>query len=243
MILPTQEIWHGDCRYFAWPDADCLITDPAYSAHVHEAAISHGPIRGVRHRDLGFEPLTPELRHWTCIRAAQVKRWVCICSDIESVGTWATELEAAGAHYIRTIPWVRWSMPQMSGDRPTQGSEMIVIGYGYGKGRKHWNGPGNLTHLDHKSLRGETKHKAEKPLDLCLSLVQWFSDEGERVMDPFAGAGTFGLACRILHRGYVGTEKDAVWAAYATQRIQTAALSPRDVERYNRWKQRTLLNS
>jgi hypothetical protein len=244
MIIPTQEIWHKDCRDFSWPSSDCLMTDPAYSKHVHQSAVSHSPVRGARPRDLGFDHLTPELMNWTCTQASMVSRWVCIFSDIESVGAWAKGLEAAGAHYIRAIPWVRWSMPQLSGDRPPQGSEMIVIGYGYGKGRKHWNGPGNLTHFDHKCLRGETKHKAEKPLDLCLSLIQWFSDEGDRIMDPFAGAGTIGLASKILYRDYVGTEVDPVWAAYSQQRLASYPdLTPRDTGRYNRWKQRQLLNS
>jgi site-specific DNA-methyltransferase (adenine-specific) len=53
-------------------------------------------------------------------------------------------------------------------------------------------------------LRGEDKHKAEKPLDQALDLVEWFSDEGETVFDPFAGSGTIGLACRILGRSYLG---------------------------------------
>src|SRR5579872_125018 len=175
----------GDSRLIQW-EGDVMITDPPYRAHVHKAATSHSHIRGARHRDLGFDHLDEGLRKWTCEVAAACKRWSVIHTDTESVGAWAAGLAAAGATYIRAVPWVRWSMSQLSGDRPPQGHEMIVVAYGCGVGKKHWNGPGNLTHLAHLCLRGEGKHKAEKPLDQLLDLVTWFSDKGETVIDPFA---------------------------------------------------------
>ena len=58
--------------------------------------------------------------------AARVRRWSIIYTDIESVADWKRELELAGATYIRTLPWVRWSMPQLSGDRPPQGFECLA---------------------------------------------------------------------------------------------------------------------
>lgn len=123
----------------------------------------------------------------------------------------------------------------MSADRPPQGCELVLLAHGRAKGRKHWNGPGNLTHLSHKCLRGEGKHKAEKPLDLMMDLVCWFSDEGETVIDPCAGSGTTGLACKLLNRSFIGTELDISWASMAAERLSNQRLSKRDMERYERW--------
>jgi site-specific DNA-methyltransferase (adenine-specific) len=216
--------------------ADCMITDPPYSPHTHRSAVSQSAKGGARKRDLGFTHITEELRRATCALANRIPRWSVIFSDLESITLWKDCLEEAGATYIRTVPWVRWSMPQLSGDRPPQGAEAIILAYGNSSGAKSWNGPGNLTHLEHTCLRGEGKHKTEKPLDLMLDLVNWFSNPGETVIDPFAGSGTTGLACRILGRHFIGSEIDSEWATKAKHRIEFPdQLSKRDSERYQRW--------
>ena len=60
-----------------------------------------------------------------------------------------------------------------------RGLEHVVVLHP--KGRKRWSGPGNLTHLAHLALRGEGKHKAEKPLDQALDLVSFFSARRKRL--------------------------------------------------------------
>jgi site-specific DNA-methyltransferase (adenine-specific) len=244
------DVHAGDAR-LVLPDtfvADVLIVDPPYSKHVHESATSQDQHTdgGVRHNDLGFDPITTELRTWICKLAARTRRWSVIYTDIESVAAWKTELELAGATYIRTLPWVRWSSPQLSGDRPPQGFECLVVAHGSQKGKKHWNGAGNLTHLAHLALRGNGKHKTEKPLDQLLDLVSWFSDPGELVVDPCAGSGTGGVACKILGRSFMGCELDAEWVTKANDRILKCdparlreTLSDRDLERLSRWTQAT----
>lgn len=216
---------------------DVMITDPPYREHVHKKAVSQSSRGGVRERQFGFEHLTPQLRSHTALIGANVKRWSVIYSDVESLAWWRISMQAAGATYIRPIPWVRWSMPQLSGDRPPSGCEMVSIFYGAAKGKKSWNGPGNLTHLAHKCLRGDAKHKAEKPLDQALDLVSWFSEPGECVVDPFAGSGTIGVACALLGREYYGIEKDPEWAERAKERLVAPKLSDRDEERFRRWKE------
>lgn len=212
-----------------------LITDPPYSQHVHKSAVSQSKRRGARKREFGFSSLTPALRRAVGMAAANVSRWGVVYSDVEHSAYMRISAEVAGAVYIRTLPWVRWSMPQLSGDRPAQGFEHVAVFYGTGTGRKHWNGPGNLTSLNHCCLRGEGKHKAEKPLDQCLDLVSWFSDPGENVLDLFAGSGAIGQACRLLGRSYFGLELDPTWAEKGNNRLLSPTLSDSDLERTKRW--------
>jgi hypothetical protein len=123
-------------------------------------------------------------------------------------------------------------MPQLSGDRPPQGFEHLLCVHP--KGKKHWNGPGILTHFSHLATRGEEKHKCEKPLDQALDLVSFFSDVGEHVFDPFAGSGAIGLACLLLGRRYTGFDDDPIWVPRANVRL-TGAISARDCDRIQRW--------
>src|SRR6185436_14319556 len=147
----------SDFRAFDWKSEkwDVFMTDPPYRPHVHRAAVSQSGRRGVRKRNFGFGHLSPALRSFTAQVAARTRRWILIYSDLESTNWWRIALQAAGCTYIRTIPWTRWSMAQLSGDRPPSGAEMIVLAWGTGGGSKSWAGPGNLTHLEHKCLRGE----------------------------------------------------------------------------------------
>lgn len=233
---PTIAVLAADASTFPPFPFQVLITDPPYSAHVHSHAVSQSKVRGVRKRDLGFESLSHRNRRAVADAVTAAQKWALVYSDHESTAAMRIAVQARGGHYIRLVPWVRWSMPQLSGDRPPQGSEAVLLFHRAGK--KSWNGPGNLTHLAHKCLRGEGKHKTEKPLDQMLDLVSWFSDPGDLVFDPFAGRGTTALACLLLGRSCVALEIDPEEAARAQARIQDAhegRLSDRDTERLGRW--------
>jgi len=177
---------------------------------------------------------------WT----AHVQRWSIVYSDVETSHLLQEAGERAGSEYIRTMPWVRWSMPNLQGNRPAQGFEHILAFHPPGK--KRWNGPGSLVAFTdepgaddtivflEKALRGESKHKTEKPLDQALNLVSYFTDIGESVFDPFSGHATIGLACRLLGRHYVGFEIDPGWASRSQARL-SGPFSERDMQRVIRW--------
>lgn len=234
----------------ALPSFDALITDPPYSPHVHDNATSAGTGgMGVRERDLGFEALSDKLRTAIGTLTQRASRWSCVFSDFEGIAAW--QAYSLG-EYIRTVPWVRWSQPQLSGDRPCTGAEAVIVFHAFADARhgkpqrKHWNGPGSLvafgvdydaearTHAPRRALRGKDKHPTEKPLDLMLDLVSWFSDPGELVLDPCAGSGTTALACRLLGRSCLALERDEAWARRAAARVE-GPLSDRDRVRAVEW--------
>lgn len=237
-----QEMILGDCQNLLSPaqiplGGAVMIADPPYSPRVHTAMAScaaHGARKGVRQRDAGFAALTPELRSHIAALGARC-RWAVIFTDWEGLSAW---IEAFGAHsamtrWVRPVPWIRWSMPQLSGDRPPSGSECVAL-FG-ARGRMRWNGPGNLTHFDAKCERGAGKHPTAKPLDLMLQLVSYFSDPGELVLDPCAGRGTTLLAARELGRSALGFELQAEEVVLAQKRLG-APLGARDSERKRRWE-------
>lgn len=54
-------------------------------------------------------------------------------------------------------------------------------------------------------------------------LVNWWSEPGETVLDPFMGSGTTWLACYELGRNFIGIEIDPESYAIAERRIHEAA--------------------
>ena len=68
------------------------------------------------------------------------------------------------------------------------------------------------------SGRGKV-HPTEKPLKLFEYLVSVSSNEGDIVLDPFAGSGTTGVACENLNRNYILIEKEEDYCKIAEARI------------------------
>jgi len=53
------------------------------------------------------------------------------------------------------------------------------------------------------------RHPTIKNLALMSWLVRLVSKEGDIVLDPFAGSGTTGVACKKLNRNFIGIELTA----------------------------------
>lgn len=210
----------SDALTHEWPDVyDHVITDPPYSAHTHRTGAT---MRGgkARRNHFGFGSLTPALRDKIADLVVMARSWSVVFCDDRSISTWIDAVESRGGKFIRSIPWVRWSMPQLSGDRPPQGWECVLIFWGKENGRKSWNGPGNLTHFSDKCMRGPGKHKTQKPLSLMLKIVSYFTRPDAVILEPCAGRGTTAAAALALGRACVFTEIDAAEERAAKLRCQ-----------------------
>jgi site-specific DNA-methyltransferase (adenine-specific) len=116
-------------------------------------------------------------------------------------------------------------MPQMSGDRPSQGAEGVAVMHAVGQ-RMKWNGNGSpavWTHAQMKGFLGTPVHPTQKPIPLMMDLVRLFSNEDECIIDPFAGSGSTGVAAVKMGRRFIGVEIDEGYAAVARRRIGEAA--------------------
>jgi len=66
------------------------------------------------------------------------------------------------------------------------------------------------------------KHPAPFPLDLAARLIRFYAWPGARVLDPFAGAGTVGMAARDLGCGADLVEIDAGYCDLTARRLEGA---------------------
>lgn len=66
----------------------------------------------------------------------------------------------------------------------------------------------------------QTKHPAEKPIDLMRYLIRLVTPEGGTVLDPFLGSGTTAVAAALEGRRFIGIEREAEYVKMAKQRIK-----------------------
>jgi site-specific DNA-methyltransferase (adenine-specific) len=151
--------------------------------------------------------------------------------QVEASQDWARALVESGLDYVRTMVWIKPDgQPQFSGDRPGVGYESIVVAHR--PGRKRWNGGGRLgVFVESKQAGGSTvggaPHPTTKPLPLMRELVSLFSEPGDLILDPFAGSGSTGVACRQLGRRFLGWELKPEYFEIACRRLRGEEAKPR----------------
>jgi DNA modification methylase len=212
---------------------DHVITDPPYSAHTHAkqwigaALTSDGKPRvSTAHKELGFAPLSEELRGWISVWTERnCRRWFLAFTDLESVFVWKWALITAGLDYVRACVWDKVDgAPQFTGDRPAAGAEAIICAHL--RGAKRWNGGGKRGLYRHavNRERGAKPHPSTKPELLMVELVADFTDPGDLILDPFMGSGTTLVAAKRLGRRAIGIEIDETYCRVAMTRLRQLAL-------------------
>lgn len=216
-----------------------VITDPPYETEVHaggrrvlggtrpgHAVETWRDAEGVeRFADLGFDPMTEELREAASAEFARLtSRWALVFCQAEGAHKWERALLCAGMRRRRWCIWVKPDgQPQISGDRPGVGYETIVAMHG-GISRTTWNGGGKLGVFTHaKNVTGSREsnpHPTTKPLPLMAELVSLFTDPGETILDPFCGSGTTLVAAYQLGRKAIGIELEEKWCEVSAKRLE-----------------------
>lgn len=96
------------------------------------------------------------------------------------------------------------------------------VGSGFGKNIANWAErsfayPTNVLHMATEC--GNKRHSAAFPLSLPDWFIRLFTDEGDRVLDPFAGSGTTLQAAKNLGRNAVGIDALAEYCEMARKNV------------------------
>ena len=63
-------------------------------------------------------------------------------------------------------------------------------------------------------------HPSQKPIMMFERMILSSSNEEDTILDPFAGAGTTGVACKNINRNYILIEKNPEYCRMAEERIK-----------------------
>lgn len=196
LVLHTT--WEERLPTFGDKTVGIIATDPPYGQHTHANLGKESRSDGARPREaLTFEHLTTEQIAELAYHFVRLSQgWILVFTDDRTVDAWGTSIERAGGRWVRTGHWVKTNpMPQMSGDRPSVGTEPLVIAHAFppGKGKMQWRGRGRAA-----TWRGprdtDDLHPNQKPLWLMQELLGLFAPPNAIVLDPFCGSGSTGVA-------------------------------------------------
>lgn len=65
----------------------------------------------------------------------------------------------------------------------------------------------------------KTEHPCQIPLELMKTIIAISTNEGDTILDPFAGSGTTILAAKALGRSAIGIEVDEKYVTLARERL------------------------
>ncbi len=197
---------------------DHALLDPPFAEHVDEGNAAE------RVRDpgaFGFKAADQQLRQRTArVLADKVRRWSLIFCSFEEIHLWRQALDDVHLRCVRVGVWHKiGAKPQMSGDRPAQSNEAIIIAHNPHVALR-WNSGGKGSSWMCPVPRGDDRtHPTQKPTKLLSELIHDFTDPGETIVDPFAGVASTGVAALGADRRFLGFELDPHWHAIGQQRL------------------------
>jgi len=243
--LPINQIICGDClevlKSFPDESIDLIIADPPYMISQPSKKISRKSLSAKSWKrnmdirlDFGewdyFKDET-EYKNFTenwfreCIRVLKSKSWIYIFFNKHKMGY--LDLELAPKYKIkpRTIfTWLKSNpYPSFKKVNWLSASEFIWVGSKGACKLKNFlnqNEMFNYMITPNKSIYGQTNHPTEKPISLIAKFIQTSSNKDDIVLDPFAGSGTTGIACKKTGRNYILIEKDPEYVEIAKRRIE-----------------------
>lgn len=212
---------------------DIIVTDPPYSSGTRQATnrtASNIPKRGEKWAragviwDTSFS--TFGLSVFMNVFMNEAKRILKNGSHIYTFIDWrqyplmTLSVEQAGLFVNNCLIWDK-GVYALGGNYRSQ-HEFIVFASRGNARELNGHDLGNVLTAKRKS-GGE--HPTEKPVELLQTLLQYASNEGDTVFDPFMGSGSTGVAAVQTNRKFVGCEIEQKYFSLAESRINQAVLS------------------
>lgn len=247
--MEVNKIYQGDAleelKKIKDNSIDCIITDPPYMISQKGKSIGRKSLskkNWKRNMDIKLDfgewdnyDMEKDFFDFTeswfkeCSRVLKDKGWIYIFFDKQKIGYFDLLLSKKYGIKGRTVfAWIKSNpVPSFRKVNWLSASEFIWVG---SKGdcklknflqQKEMHN--NMT-TPNKSSYGETKHPTEKPKEVIRKLVLVNTNEGDVVLDPFAGSGTTGIVCKELNRNFILIEKEKEYINIIKERLSQQTL-------------------
>ena len=239
---PTFSLHYGDCMQIIGqlPDnsVDAIFADPPYFLSNGGISVQSGKQVCVDKGDWDKGGTPEHIYQFN-------KQWLSLCrSKLKDNGTiWISGthhnifivqrcLQELGYKILNVITWQKSDPPPNLSCRYFNFSTELVIW-----ARKHEKKPHKFNYEVMKQLNGGSqmtdvwripavgmwektcgKHPTQKPLRLLYRIILASTNEGDTILDPFAGSSTTGIAANLLNRNFIGIEQDSSFIELSKQR-------------------------
>jgi len=246
--LPFNQILHGNCVdvLAALPEnsVDLIFADPPYNLQLQQALYRPNmtKVDAVDDEWDRFGSLAEYdafTRAWlsACRRVLKDTGTIWVIGSYHNVYRLGTILQDLGFWILNDVVWVKGNpMPNFRGVRFTNAHETLIwaqkrqgarytFNYRAMKSlnddlqmRSDWN-ISLCTGKERLKVNGQKAHPTQKPEALLYRVILSSSNPGDVVLDPFFGTGTTGAVAKVLHRRWIGIEKEAGYVKLAQARI------------------------
>jgi site-specific DNA-methyltransferase (adenine-specific) len=236
-------LYYGDCLELLpllKEKVDVIFADPPYFLSNGGISVQSGKIVSVNKGEWDKGIPVDEMHAFNM-------KWIGLCRDIltdngtiwvsgtyHNIFSVANALTSLGFKILNVITWVKTNPPPNISCRYfTYSTEFIIWArkmakvphyYNY-ELMKHINGDKQMTdvwRLPAIAPWEKTcgKHPTQKPLSLMSRIILASTKQGDKVLDPFCGSGTTGVAANLLERNFVGIEREWEYVEMSQRRRQ-----------------------
>ena len=225
---------------------DCVWTDPPYLLSNGGVTCVAGRMvsvdKGDWDRSRGVEADHEFNLAWTaaCRRVLKPTGTIWVTGTLHVYPSVGMALLRNGFRLLNDIVWEKPNPPPNLGRRTfTHSTELVLWASRSGKDSRHrytFNYNDMRRENDGKQMKSVWrmkapgaaekqfgKHPTQKPVELIRRCLRASTNEGELVLDPFAGSGSTGVAALDLGRRFIGVEVDRDFVALAAKRLSLAA--------------------
>lgn len=205
---------------------DCIITDPPYKLTPRGTSGTMGGAfwtGELAKKGIVFNSKSLDIKRWIdkCYAILKDKTHIYIMTNDKNLREYLNAIYESDFKYVKTIIWDkpnkicgRWYM--------TKKETIILARKGIQRPINNPSTPDILQTPNFKKQKenGLNLHDTEKPVELMSVFIDNSTNEGEVVLDLFAGIGTTLVAAKKLNRKAIGIELEEKYCDIAKQRLE-----------------------
>ncbi|MBQ2166247.1 MAG: site-specific DNA-methyltransferase [Bacteroidaceae bacterium] len=236
-------LYFGDCMellLLLGDKVDMVFADPPYFLSNGGISVQSGKIVSVNKGEWDKGIPVEEIHAFNM-------KWIGMCRDVltdngtiwisgtyHNIFSVANALASLGFKILNVITWVKTNPPPNISCRYfTYSTEFIIWA------RKMAKVPHYYNYELMKAINGDKqmtdvwrlpaiapwektcgKHPTQKPLSLMSRIILASTKKGDKILDPFCGSGTTGIAANLLERKFVGIEREREYVEMSKRRRQ-----------------------
>ena len=164
-----------------------------------------------------------DTEEWTDTILPKVRGWCVIFCDQRQIGQHNDILKRHGFNAVGPIVWHRTDrVPANGRKRPLNMWGAAVVGKRPGT---KFNGKSVHNVFEFASVPPAQRiHPNQKPVQLIERLIELFTDNGDIILDPFAGSATTLVVAEWMSRKCMAFEIDPIYYMKATIRLENAGI-------------------